>query len=195
MRRVSVAIPTLGLQFRGATLHWRRDRGIQLETAPHGAETDELFQQSPIFALQSKGAKFGEGCDVPPSLRDIRFEGGTDYAMFLVEFSPGTSKTGAAISIVTDRAAGVEEADLTSFRESVPMLGLAIYRLVLFLTTAQMLDSYLGRMSGARVMAGEIVHGYWTGCERSLTCRRALRAAGRASPLFGFVCEALPSDF
>lgn len=41
--RVSVAIPTLGLQFRGATLHWRRDRGIQLEAAPHGAETDELF--------------------------------------------------------------------------------------------------------------------------------------------------------
>lgn len=63
----------------------------------------------------------------------------------LVEFSPETSKAGAAISIVTDRAAGVEEADLTSFRESVPMLGLAIYRLVLFLTAAQMLDSYLGR--------------------------------------------------
>ncbi|MCJ9729642.1 adenylate/guanylate cyclase domain-containing protein [Bradyrhizobium sp. PRIMUS42] len=164
--RVSVAIPTLDPQFRGATLHWRRDSAIELETAPHGAETDEWFQQSPIFALQSKAAKFGrwklakgEGCDVHPSLRDLCFEGGTDYAMFLVEFSPGTSITGAAISIATDRTGGFEEADLTSFRRLVPVLGLAIYRLVLFLTAGQMLDSYLGSMSGARVMAGEIVRG------------------------------------
>jgi adenylate cyclase len=164
--RVSVAVPTIDPQFRGAALHWSRDSSIKIETAAHGIETDVWFRHSPIFALQSRGVSFGrwtiengEGCEAHPTLKDLRIEGGTDYAMFLVEFSPSTFVSGTAISIATDRAGGFREDDLACFREVVPAPGLAIYRQILLVTATQSLDSYLGRMTGARVLAGGIVRG------------------------------------
>jgi adenylate cyclase len=164
--RVSVAVPTIDPQFRGAALHWCRDSSIKVETNAHGTETDEWFRHSPIFALQSRNASFGrwmiengEGCEAHPTLKGLRFEGGTDYAMFLVEFSPSTFVSGTAISIVTDRAGGFRDDDLACFRQVVPALGLAAYRQVLLVTATQSLDSYLGRMSGAKVLAGGIIRG------------------------------------
>jgi adenylate cyclase len=164
--RVSVAVPTIDPQFRGAQLHWWRDSSIKIEKGAHGTEADEWFQHSPIFALQSLGVSFGrwiievgEGCEAHPTLKGLRSEGGTDYAMFLVGFSPSTFVSGTAISIATDREGGFREEDLACFREVVPALGLAIYRQILLVTATQSLDSYLGRMTGAKVLAGEIVRG------------------------------------
>lgn len=164
--RVSIAVPTIDPQFRGAVLHWWRDSSIRIETAAHGAETDEWFRHSPIFALQSRGVLFGrwmiengEGCGAHPILNVLRSEGGTDYAMFLVDFSPSTFVSGTAISIATDREGGFREDDLACFREIVPTLGLAIYRQILLMTATQSLDSYLGRMTGAKVLAGEVARG------------------------------------
>ncbi|WP_082905813.1 adenylate/guanylate cyclase domain-containing protein [Bradyrhizobium centrolobii] len=163
---VSVAVPTIDPQFRGAALHWWRDSTIKVETAAHGAETDEKLRHSPVFALQSQGVLFGrwmiehdEGCEVHPILKGLRSQGGTEYAMFLVDFSPATSVSGTAISIATDRAGGFRDHDLERFREIVPALGVAIYRQILLITATQSLDSYLGRMTGAKVLAGEIVRG------------------------------------
>ncbi|WFU79220.1 adenylate/guanylate cyclase domain-containing protein [Bradyrhizobium sp. CIAT3101] len=102
----------------------------------------------------------GDGCDTHPILRDLHSEGGTDYAMFLVDFSPTTFVADAALSIATDRAGGFQEVDLASFRDLVSVLGLAIYRLILLREPPlKMLDCYLGHMSGARVLAAEIVRG------------------------------------
>jgi adenylate cyclase len=164
--RVSVAVPTIDPQFRGAVLNWRRDNSFKFETAVHGTETDEWFQHSPIFALQSRGVSFGrwmielgEGCEAHPTLESLRSEGGTDYAMFLVDFSRSTFLSGTAISVATDLEGGFREDDLACFRALVPALGLAIYRQILLVTATQSLDSYLGRMTGAKVLAGEVVRG------------------------------------
>ena len=164
--RVGVSAPTIDPQIRAGILHWRRDSTMDLETALHGEEADERLRISPISVLLSENRFFGrwtladgDGCDVHPELELLRREGGTDCAIFMVGFSQSTSITGTAISITTDHPNGFSEGDFKTIGEIVPALGLAVYRQVLLFAATQALNSYLGPMTGTKVLAGQIVRG------------------------------------
>ncbi len=164
--RMSLATPTIDPNHRGVATSWRRDAGMSVLATPHGPEAEASFQRSPVGRLLSQDRtaarwriETGEGCDDLLLLRELKDDGGTDYHLFLVGFSAGTAMLGAAISFATDRPGGFTEGEIALLRKMLPALGLAAYRLNLSRTVRDVLGTYLGPMTAARVLAGEIRRG------------------------------------
>ncbi len=164
--RLSLSTPTIDPNHRAVSTNWRRDTGISRVTTSHGEDDDAMFRRSPVAHLLDQGGlaarwriEAGEGCDEFLLLRELVDDGCTDYQLFLVPFSPGTAMLGAAISFATDRPGGFGEVEIALMRQVLPALGLAAYRLNLSRTVRDVLGAYLGPMTAARVLAGEIRRG------------------------------------
>jgi adenylate cyclase len=164
--RMSLATPTIDPNHRAVATSWRRDVGMSVLATAHGAEAEAVFRRSPVGRLMDENRtaarwnlEIGEGCDDLLLLGELRAEGGTDYRLDLVGFSAGTAMLGAAISFATDRPGGFTAPDMAVIDRLLPALGLAAYRLNLSRTVRDVLGAYLGPMTAARVLAGEIRRG------------------------------------
>ena len=164
--RASFSIRTIDPTFSGISLVWYRQHGFSSSTAAHDCDGETTFRNSPIYALLTQNLESGrwrieagEGCQTFPLLAELRAQGGCDYLLHIVTFAPDMALVGAAIGIATDRAGGFSDDEVSFFRRLLPALGLAIYRLSLAKTLRQALSTYLGPMSGARVLTGQIVRG------------------------------------
>ena len=168
--RLSLIMRAIDPTVRALAFVWRRGRGTLADRTPHGAadEGEAAYRRSPISHLQSKGLyrarwrlETGEGCDSFPLMADLRAEGATEYLMRLVPFGgpTGAALPGVAIAIATDRPGGLGTEEVAVFDALVPALGLASYRFALAGTTSDLLGVYLGPMTAARVLGGEIRRG------------------------------------
>ena len=164
--RLNVATPTIDPNHRAFSHNWLRDSGSTGFATLHGAEGEAIYRRSPIMALVDENQTaarwrigMGEGCDAFALLRELRAEGGTDYLLRIVEFSPGTALIGAAMSFTTDRPGGFTAQDVARIDAVVPPLGMAAYRLNLSRTVRDVLGAYLGPMTAARVLSGKIRRG------------------------------------
>jgi adenylate cyclase len=168
--RLSLTMRAIDPTVRALAFVWRRGRGTLADRTPHGAaeEGEAAFRRSPISHLQSKGLyrarwrlETGEGCDSFPLMADLRAEGATEYLMRLVPFGgpTGAALPGVAIAIATDRPGGLGTEEVAAFDALVPALGLASYRFALAGTASDLLGVYLGPMTAARVLGGEIRRG------------------------------------
>jgi adenylate cyclase len=168
--RLSLTMRAIDPTVRALGFVWRRGRGTLADRTPHGAadEGEAAFRRSPISLLQSKGLyrarwrlETGEGCDSFPLMADLRAEGATEYLMRLVAFGgpTGAALPGVAIAIATDRPGGLGIEEVAAFDALVPALGLASYRFALAGTASDLLSVYLGPMTTARVLGGEIRRG------------------------------------
>jgi adenylate cyclase len=91
-----------------------------------------------------------------PILKDLRREGITDYVVLPVPFSDGTSK---ALSLATTRADGFSDDQITLFEAMIPAVSFNLEIQVLRRTARTLLDTYVGRQSGNRVLDGQIRRG------------------------------------
>jgi adenylate cyclase len=168
--RLSLTMRAIDPTVRALAFVWRRGRGTLADRTPHGAadEGEAAFRRSPISHLQSKGLyrarwrlETVEGCDSFPLMADLRAEGATEYLMRLVPFGgpTGAALPGVAIAIATDRPGGLGTEEVAAFDALVPALGLASYRFALAGTASDLLGVYLGPMTAARVLGGEIRRG------------------------------------
>jgi adenylate cyclase len=168
--RLSLIMRAIDPTVRALAFVWRRGRGTLADRTPHGAadEGEAAFRRSPISHLQSKGLyrarwrlETGEGCDSFPLMADLRAEGATEYLIRLVPFGgpTGAALPGVAIAIATDRPGGLGTEEVAAFDALVPALGLASYRFALAGTASDLLGVYLGPMTAARVLGGEIRRG------------------------------------
>jgi len=161
--RLQILIRTLHPQLF-ATRHtwWRDTDAVETFSAPHDILETREHRESPYAPiLDGAGGvrRFLEGPDPLldfPILRDLQAMGATDYVAMPLLFSDGQINI---ISLVSDRTGGFSTEELGQFYEILPLLSRLFEVHALRRTAITLLDTYLGRHSGKRVLDGSIRRG------------------------------------
>jgi adenylate cyclase len=97
-----------------------------------------------------------------PVLRDYTGEGMSDYVAIISRFAPeGAIGEMDCVysSWVTARVDGFTDADIAALTRVVPTLALSVKAAALTRMTATLMETYLGRDAGRRVLSGRIMRG------------------------------------
>jgi adenylate cyclase len=151
---------TLHPEFAGKGYFWRRGRGIETGMRPHMQADSAEYRDNPLPAVfeRRKTVRVRLEREEPqaPILRQLKQEGATDYVALPLLFTTGHVD---ALSVVSDRPGGFSSADL----DRMFLLQFAFTRLVeihsLRDTATYLLDAYVGRAAGQRILAGEVKRG------------------------------------
>ncbi len=181
--RAHVGFATLHPQIESFSLTWTREGKRELEANEHGSFA-RVANSSPFYdAVEAARAQVrvrgdtqdilvtmrryrlehGEGPDTYPLLAAFRAAGATDYLCFVIIFGNNGHydelSTGAAISFTADRAGGFSDSEITLLGDLMPIFGAAMRVGANLAETRTLLDTYLGRDVGRRVLSGEIHRG------------------------------------
>ena len=161
--RVTCFVRTLHPQASGSNVVWLRDRpNPRTVRVLRGMDDTPAFQASPLPLIFQGAAAIRRRLDVPeqtldfPVLADLRELGATDYVAMQLAFSDGMINF---MTWATDRPGGFETEELTVLWELLPALSLRIEVIERRELTRQLLEVYLGRQTGRRVLAGAIARG------------------------------------
>ena len=166
---VKAGIPLYRLAYFQLTLHpeldgkayfWRRDQQVQVQTAAAGLKSRPEFRDNPIAIVYEKRKTLRVRLEnvepKAPALRQFKAEGATDYVALQLLFGNGHVD---GLSVISDKAGGFSMADL----DRMFQLQFAFTRIVeahsLRDTAANLLDAYVGRAAGQRILAGEVKRG------------------------------------
>jgi adenylate cyclase len=167
---VEAGIPLYRLAYFQRTLHpelagtaymWRRGRGIEVGSAPHGLFSSPQFLDNPLPRVYAERktirVRIEEQNDLQaPILRQLKEEGATDYVALPLFF---TTDHIDALSVVSDAPGGFSRRDL----ERMYQLQFAFTRIVevhsLRDTAINLLDAYVGHAAGERILRGEVKRG------------------------------------
>ena len=179
-------------------------------------QSRQSYLQSPVHYMRSRGMgalRRRLDCgdvDEFPILADLRAEGLTEYAAQLLPYDPahaaaiaaetiaretiapdrpavpGTALDGIFFSCATDRPAGFDDGQLRQVVDTLPYLALAVKARQIYDVASTVIETYLGKDAGHRVLTGTI--------ERGST--EAIRAVIWFSDLRGFthLTDTLPRD-
>jgi class 3 adenylate cyclase/uncharacterized protein (DUF427 family) len=160
--RMTVIIPTLHPQVFASVFVWRDDAEVRTILEPHDVLQQPKFKDSP-FALILRGAggvrRRLERDDVRldfPVIRDLKTEGATDYVAMPFRFSDGQLNV---VSMTSFAAGGFSTGHLGQIHEILPMLGRLFEVHAQRRTAVTLLQTYLGRHTGERVLDGQVRHG------------------------------------
>ncbi|HEV7731855.1 MAG TPA: adenylate/guanylate cyclase domain-containing protein [Candidatus Binatia bacterium] len=179
--RCHVGMSALHPQVESIGVTWTRGGADLVETYGHGSfasiATTSPFHDAVTSAQRAardgRGPEFcipmtryrlerGEGLHFS-LLSRFRDAGGTDYVCFVAVFGTEGSfdgpLSGAAISFTTDRAGGFRDDEIAVLAEVMPPFATALRVAAHVTTTRSLLDVYLGRDVGGRVLNGEIRRG------------------------------------
>jgi adenylate cyclase len=151
---------TLHPEFAGKGYFWRRDHGIEVNEIAHGLLQDAEYLDNPLPPVfeqrRTVRVRLEETEPQAPVLKQLKSQGATDYVALPLLFTTGHVD---ALSVVSDRPGGFSAADL----DRMFQLQFAFTRIVethsLRDTAANLLDAYVGRAAGQRILAGEIKRG------------------------------------
>ena len=151
---------TLHPEFAGKGYFWRRGQGVETGLRLHGDNQDAEYRDNPLPVVfeQRKTVRVRLDRAEPqaPILRQLKEEGATDYVALPLIF---TNDHVDALSVVSDTPGGFSSTDL----DRMFLLQFAFTRLVeihsLRDTATHLLDAYVGRAAGQRILAGEVKRG------------------------------------
>src|SRR4029078_6110290 len=89
-------------------------------------------------------------------LRDLRMDGATDYVAMPFRFSDGQINV---VSMTSFRRGGFSTSNLGRIYEIIPALGRLFEVHAQKRISVSLLETYLGRSTGKRVLGGQIKHG------------------------------------
>lgn len=161
--RIRVSIRTLHPQFIGDSYTWHRgEADVVIFQPPHTIVSEERYINSPMAPIFQGAGAIRRRLDVPetdldyPVLKELRDEGATDYVAMPLNFSAGRI---SAITFATDRPGGFTSAELSRLDSLLPFLAQAFEIHALRQTARNILDTYLGHLTGERVLEGVIRRG------------------------------------
>lgn len=151
---------TLHPEFMGRGYSWRRGRGVEVTDAPHGQRQRTEYLDNPLPAVfeqhRTVRVRLEKVEPQAPILKQLKGEGATDYVALPLLFTTGHVD---ALSVVSDRPGGFSAVDL----DRMFQLQFAFTRIVethsLRDTAVNLLDAYVGRAAGQRILAGEVKRG------------------------------------
>lgn len=167
-----VIIDTLHPTYEGRAFRWRSDSLLEEPLIRYGSTRDGeaalSWQRSPLYHLfhgdlPELRYRLDPDLDLPfPILETMRGDGITDYYAMIQRF--GRAGIIGEMDCVfsqwnTRRAGGFTEEDLEAFRRLVPPLALAIKCASLADIAETLVEVYLGKDAGRRVLDGRITRG------------------------------------
>lgn len=159
--RLRLTLRTLHPQLAGLSHTWSRETDTVEEFWPPLTLMQEaFFLKSPIALLIEGAGAIRRRLDLPdaeidfPILEDLRMEGATDYVAMPLTFSDGRI---SAATFATDRPGGFTTGELETLYDMLPVLTRLMEMHALRRTARILLDTYLGRHTGERVLQG-LVH-------------------------------------
>lgn len=151
------------------------DEAVVSQMMPRSMATTEEFQNSPFFWAAAEQIafyrfKFGDGTVEPefPIFDRFRVEGVTDYLLFFESYGRTgevlwadlpSGLEGVLLSLSTRRIGGFTELEVDYLRALMRPLALTIKSTTTHQLSRALLDTYLGRYSGNRVLDGVIERG------------------------------------
>jgi adenylate cyclase len=160
--RAAAFIRTLHPQIMGRRIEWREGIGISTGEASYEMFDSVAFRGSPVERVYREGRVLRLRFDDPaaeeyPHLRELRAEGVTDYLAVPFFFSNGDIHAGVW---ATRASGGFTEAQLAALQHlTAPLTRVAEIRALRRMAT-NLLDTYVGREGGARILAGQIRRGF-----------------------------------
>ncbi len=172
LTRGLVIIDTLHPVYEGRAFFWAGDKRLDTVVSEYGpsneGENAEGWRRSPFFYLLQSGEsemrrrlEAGETQDFEV-LGELRSEGQTDYLALVQRFDreAAIGEMDCFLSRwLTARLGGFSEAELAALRRLVPILGLAIKSASLARVAESLVEAYLGRDAGRRVLQGKMSRG------------------------------------
>jgi adenylate cyclase len=172
LTRVIVLIDTLHPVHEGRVFRWRSD-GVEFTPVTEygrvsdGGDAAEKWARSPFSHLLANGdaelrrrLARGETADFQ-ILDELRSEGQTDYIALIHRFAEGAvgEMDGVYSSWATDAPGGFAETQLTALRQLLPAFALALKCVSLGRVAETLVETYLGRDAGRRVLSGRVARG------------------------------------
>ena len=172
LTRAIVIIDTLHPVYGGRVFRWRADGALESNIHEYGrtieGQTAENWRRSPFFHLLETGGSLlrrslvrGDPVDFP-ILEDLHAEGQTDYLALIQRFGDDGvigEMDGVYSSWTTNAPSGFEDAHVQTLCRLVPSLALAVKCASLARIAETLVETYLGRDAGRRVLSGRIARG------------------------------------
>jgi adenylate cyclase len=160
--RITTGVPILHPQIFSFSGLWELGKGTTERLYRTGPTSTATMSNSPIRIAYEGGGPVRCVLAAPaqqdefPILQDLRADGYTDYIVHSVPFADGSHK---ALSLATRRPAGFEADELQLFEAMIPAVAFNLEVQALRRTARTLLDTYVGRQSGGRVLEGQIQRG------------------------------------
>ena len=184
--RALAFIDTLHPVHEGRIFRWRSDGTEEKTVVEYGrsnqGEAAASWQPSPFFHLLQTGGEelrvrigFGEAADYA-IIEEMKHASHTDYVIFVHRFA-GDNAIGEMDCVYsgwsTRHPEGFSDDGLAALRRLVPALALAIKSRALARVAATLVEVYLGRDAGKRVLDGRIQRGRRSHRRRPVVLRLA----------------------
>lgn len=171
LHRAVVGVDTLHPVLEGSIFTWKRSEAGQVQQSDYtrAEGVSERWLRSPFYQLLQNGGsslrrRIGPGFNRGefPIIDELADEGATDYLAIINRFG-ADARIGEVDSIFSSWTSedpnGFSDADLAAFDILVPHLALAIKSASFARIAGTLVDTYLGRDAGRRVLAGSITRG------------------------------------
>jgi adenylate cyclase len=155
-------VTTLHPSIAGRWFNWSAHKPVQVGELPHGIFDSERFTNSPIGKVVLDKVEHRARLTVEaerqvyPVLEELWGEGYTDYLAVPMMFTTGAPHV---ITYATRSAAGFSDADLDALRRVIRPLARIAEILAQRRVATTLLDTYVGRKSGDRILRGRIRRG------------------------------------
>jgi adenylate cyclase len=164
LSRMLVFVQSLHPQMVGVRYTWHRETGqVEAWSVPYSAQQTATYRDSPTAAIiEGTAGVIRRRLDItPPSLdypilKDLLEAGATDYVAMPLVFSDETIHV---ITFLADRPGGFTDAELDDIKELVMVLARLLEVHAVRRTARDLLDTYLGKHTGERVLRGLIRRG------------------------------------
>ncbi len=202
--RVAVSVRTLHPNVMARRFIWRPDAPVQLDEAPYALSENPESLASPMTSVYQSGTVIRRRLvdpDCPMDygvLPELREQGITDYLIVPLVFTDGAIH---AASWSTQAPEGFSDAHVAAIEAiSKPFARVAEIR-ALRRTAVNLLDTYVGKRSGARILAGHIRRGdvetieaaFWYSDLRDFTALNEMLAPPELIALLNEYFEAVSS--
>jgi adenylate cyclase len=160
--RMTVIIPTLHPQVVATVFVWREDSGVRTVHEPHDILKQPRFKDSPFAPILRGAGGVRRHLEQPgakldfPVVKELKAEGATDYVAMPFRFADGQLNV---MSMTSFAKGGFSTAHLGQIYEVLPMLGRLFEVFAQRRTAVALLETYLGRRTGGRVLNGLVKHG------------------------------------
>lgn len=159
--RVAVFVTTLHPSILGRAFYWRPDAPLRVAELTVELLNSDMVRHSPVAEVWRTGAELRRrladvGPSDPAALRELAAENFTDFVCLPIVFTTGQTH---AISFATRSEGGFDDEQLAALRRLLRPLARITEIFALRRVASNLLDTYVGRHCGDRILAGRIFRG------------------------------------
>ena len=163
IERVAAFVRTLHPHIMGRSFTWEAGKSVIVREASYEVLQSASYKASPVYAVTLTGSSIRERLAESvaprrfPVLDDLANEGFTDYFVGALEFLSGQRH---GITFASKAAGGFSDEEIAAIERLLHPLARIAEILALNRTAVNLLNTYVGRNAGERILNGDIVRGH-----------------------------------